>query len=472
MKHDMPRQRTPDETAVPATAAKHDMGSRAFWSFLTTQFLGAFNDNYFKQMVLLTCASRVAQTVAAPGGTSAPDRQPLGLAAFALPFVLLSGIGGFLSDRTSKKRVIVGCKVAEIVITAIGLGVLLIPGVTSDSQLLFLIGVLALMGAHSAIFGPSKYGVLPELFQPQQLLPVNGAVQMTTFLAIIFGTACAGLALDRIGNDLWLGSCVAVGIAVCGTLASIPIPSTPVAAPGLTLKLESLAVPMDVARMIRQTRGLTMAILIATVFWFLGGVTQVAVNTLGVGTLLLNKTRTSLLVATIGIGIAAGCAATGYIGRTSGGSRTVVAGAWLLLVSLCMTAVLGSGVCGWTDSRGVKAEAFLRSLLVADGLEWSLRGTMALLGFAAGMFVVPVQVFLQQAPPAEYKGRLIGVQNFATWIGILLSAVYAEVVGRLLVAFDGKGGDARLQWVMFASLAALMLPICLAYRLPRSTEQS
>ena len=95
---------------LPPGQVGHSIRSTAFWSFLLTQFLGAFNDNYFKQMVLLTCVSQVSKVAAGP----APDRQPLALAAFALPFVLLSGIGGFLSDRFSKAHIIVGCKVAEV----------------------------------------------------------------------------------------------------------------------------------------------------------------------------------------------------------------------------------------------------------------------------------------------------------------------------------------------------------------------
>ena len=94
---------------------------------------------------------------------------------------------------------------------------------------------------------------------------------------------------------------------------------------------------------------------------------------------------------------------------------------------------------------------------------------MMLLGGAAGMFVVPVQVYLQQAPPDDMKGRLLGVQNLITWIGILLSAAYVGVGGMLLNLCFGPTGNAKYQWVIFVSLAAFMLPICLFYRLPAVT---
>jgi MFS family permease len=381
--------------------------------------------------------------------------------------VLLSGLGGYMSDRFSKQYVIIGSKVAEIVIMAIAFVVLLIPGLSADAQLMWLISVLFLMGGQSAIFGPSKYGILPELFRADKLLPVNGAVQMTTFLAIIFGTVCAGMALDSIREFLWVGSVIAVGIAIAGTVSSLLVPRTRVAEPNLKMRVENLAIPADVARLVFRERGLLKAVLVAAVFWFLGGVTQMAVNTLGKSTMGLSATRTSLLVAAIGFGIAAGCAMTGLFGGKGNGSRWVTSGAWLLFVSLSLIGFLGSGQLGIPASSGAQGEAMLTGILHADLLEWSLRFSMTLLGFAAGMFVVPVQVYLQQAPPAELKGRLLGVQNLVTWIGILFSAAYFAICGVVLNRFGGQNGESRYQWIVFLSLAALMLPICFFYRLPK-----
>ncbi len=455
----------PENTAINVKVPSgYSIGSIAFWSFLLTQFLGAFNDNYFKQMVLLTCVSHVAKAT----NTSTADRQPLALAAFALPFVLLSGLGGFLSDRLAKQRVIVGCKIAEVGIMGVGLIVLLTEGLSADVQLLLLICVLFLMGAHSAIFAPSKYGVLPELFREDRLLPVNGAVQMTTFLAIIFGTAGAGIALDQMERSMWIGSLIAMGIAAVGTIASLFIPKTPIAEPSLVLKAESLFLPKEIVQLIRQDRGLLLAILVAAVFWFLGGVTQMSVNTLGKATFGLSDTRTSLMVSGIGFGIMAGCIMAGFLGKGGNGRRWVFVGAWMLFYSLLLIAALSSGLAGRAGNSGQDDNGILDSLLRADALEWGLRFSMVVLGVSAGMFVVPVQVFLQQAPPPEFKGRLLGVQNLVTWIGILLAAGFVGVAGVVLRTIAGPTGDAIHQWAVFVSLATLMLPICLFYRLPET----
>jgi MFS family permease len=465
---------TADENGNPSDprSAGNTLASTAFWGFLITQLLGAFNDNYYKQMVLLICRSNVAIVVGKNIATAGPDRQSLAMAAFALPFVLLSGVGGFLSDRYSKRSVIVGSKIAEIVIMALAFGVLLIPGLSPDAQLMALISVLCLMGAQSAIFGPSKYGILPELFRHDKLLPVNGAVQMTTFLAIIFGTVCAGIALDQIRESLWIGGVIAVGIATAGTLSAAVIPKTRIAEPTLKIRIENFAVPADVKHLVLQERGLLQAILVASVFWLLGGVTQMSVNTLGTSTLGLSSTRTSLMVAAIGFGIAAGCIVTGFLGRGDNGRRWVTSGAWSLFASLLLIGFLGSGRFGVPGSSGVGDENILASVFQADRLEWSLRLSMILLGFAAGMFVVPVQVYLQRAPPDELKGRVLGVQNMVTWIGILMSAAYYWIGGILLNRLFGPNGESQHQWLIFMSLAILVLPIGLFYRLPKADQAS
>lgn len=442
-----------------AESQRHVLSSPAFVGFVSTQFLGAFNDNYFKQMVLLTCVTQVA------GGGK--DYQPLALAAFALPFVLLSGLGGYLSDRYSKRTVIVLCKVGEIAVMGCSLLVLLIPGLSSVGQLMLLIAVLALMGGQSAFFGPSKYGSLPEIFRRESLLPANGAVQMTTFLAIIFGTVCAGIALDQLNRSLWLGSVIAVGIAVAGTLTSLLIPRTPVAQPDLKLKLENLAVPASVWKLFMADKRLLKAVLVATMFWFVGGVTQPAVNALGKSVLQLSDTRTSLMTAGIGVGIAAGCLLVGVLAKNAGGVW-VIRGAWGIVATLFVIGILSSGLIT-IPPPSADQTSILKCLRDASLLEWALRGCMFLLGGFAGIFVVPVQVLLQQAPPAEQKGRVIGVQNLCSWIGILISAVFLGLANFVLARIYGQAESATQQYLIFVALAVVMAPVALWYRMDPGT---
>lgn len=460
----MPQGTSAKSTSQTAEAIQkhYAIGSLVFFGIVATQFLGAFNDNYFKQLVLLKCVELAR--------TPESGLQPLAMAAFALPFCLLSGLGGYFSDRISKQTVVVACKFAEILIMAAAVWILWPGNYEPEIQLKMLIVVLGFMGAQSAIFGPSKYGILPELFDRKTLLPVNGAVQTTTFLAIIFGVVIAGVVMDRLSETLWLCSAIAVGIAIAGTLTSLLICRTPVAEPQLRLEPGSLFVPADIRGLLKAQPHLAKAVIAMTIFWFIGGVTQPAVNTLGEKVLLVSKTRTSLMTAAIGVGIALGCATAGFANRgsSSNGARWTTRGSWMIFVSLIVISVLGSGVMGRPSNTLGSAESITASLFDANFVEWALRIGMLLLGVSAGIFVIPVQVYVQQAPPPELKGRMLGSMNFVIWVGILASSFFVYAVN-VVLGLIGGADQQQLQYLTFAALAIVILPVALFYRLPPAT---
>ena len=189
----------------------------SFWGMSVTQFLGAFNDNLFKMLILLL-ATPSAEAIAA--GEDARDLQSEAMIIFATAFLLFSGFAGFLADKVSKRSVIVGSKVAEIVVMTAGLVGFYyydVIGLTGMMAILFF------MGLQSAFFGPSKYGILPEMLRESDLPRANGIILMLTFLAIIFGVALAGFLLDLLGSKVWIASFVCIAIAIVGTITSLPI---------------------------------------------------------------------------------------------------------------------------------------------------------------------------------------------------------------------------------------------------------
>ena len=268
---------------------------RSFYGITITQFLGAFNDNFYKQLMLL---------LAIPVAPGALDQQQVATIVFALPFVLFSGIAGYVSDRYSKQRVIFFAKSAEIVIMVLGLMGFLMYGITGYGGLLV---VLFLMGIHSAFFGPSKYGILPELFLSKDLPTANGIVLMTTFLAIIFGTVGAGflgilivspgqMLIDR-APHLWVGSAICIGIAVAGTWTARSIRFVPPAQPGLQLKSDSWVASRTTLRLLIQDRPLIGAVLATSVFWLVSGIAMQTVNSFGIKQLKCNMLETSIMTA-------------------------------------------------------------------------------------------------------------------------------------------------------------------------------
>jgi MFS family permease len=415
---------------------------RSFWGMTATQFLGAFNDNLFKQLMLL---------LAIPVGAAASaraDEQGLATMIFSLPFVLFSGFAGYLSDRYSKRTMIVACKFAEIGVMLLGMAGFLAYGAIGYRGLLV---VLFLMGTHSAFFGPGKYGILPELFRESDLPRANGLILMTTFLAIIFGTASAGFlgdllynaAGERVPERLWIGSLFCVGIAVCGTITSLLVRPIPPAVPNLQFEFSTLAIPSQTRALLAADRPLLGALLVSCMFWLVSGVALQSVNSLGMTQLGVGERKTSLLTAVIGIGIAAGAVLAGRISRGKADFRLVTWGA------LAMTA--GMLLMGVSVPKG--GGDFQHLLGYAGSFP-----VLIFLGGAAGLLAVPVQVFIQTRPPEDQKGRMIAVMNLTNFIAILLS-------GAIYMAFD-RLIDA-MHWprsILFAFNALLISPIGLFYR--------
>src|SRR5262245_9760728 len=414
---------------------------RSFWGMTATQFLGAFNDNLFKQLMLL-----LAIPVGA-GSSVKADEQGLATMLFSLPFVLFSGFAGFLSDRYSKRSMIVACKVAEIGIMLLGMLGFLMYGRTGYSGLLV---VLFLMGTHSAFFGPGKYGILPELFREADLPRANGVILMTTFLAIIFGTASAGVlggllydaAGQRVPERLWVGSLMCIGIAACGTLTSLLVRPIPAAVPNLRFQPSSLAIPPDTRALLLADRPLLAALVVSCMFWLVSGAAVQAVNSLGMTQLGVGEQRTSLMTAVIGLGIAAGAVLAGRLSRGKADFRLVTWGAWGMVAGMAVMAI------------SLPAGGGFRHLL---GYAGSFP-VLVFLGAAAGMLAVPVQVFIQSRPPEDQKGRMIAVMNLTNFIAILLSGLIYFGLDRLITA----GGWPRS--VLFGFNALLILPVAFVYR--------
>src|SRR6266852_6212445 len=169
--------------------------------FLWTQFLGAFNDNLFKMVVSL---------VAVRAATAAEAGRNLSIisAVFILPFILFSGYAGQVADVYSKRTVLVVTKSLEIVAATLGL----LAFVFGHLQLTY--AVLFLIALQATFFSPAKYGILPEMLPDRDLSRANGVLEMSTFVAIVLGTAVGGYLFDAWRAHLWLIGLAVVGVAV------------------------------------------------------------------------------------------------------------------------------------------------------------------------------------------------------------------------------------------------------------------
>jgi acyl-[acyl-carrier-protein]-phospholipid O-acyltransferase/long-chain-fatty-acid--[acyl-carrier-protein] ligase len=239
----------------------------------------------------------------------------------------------------------------------------------------------------------------------------------------------------------------------------------------------SLTIHRETRDLLRRDRALLAVLLISSLFWFLGGVVQPAVNSFGKTQMLLGDSRTSLMTACLGVGIAIGCILAGVLSRHRVEFRLVRVGAWGVVLCLGALAWLGAGV----DGQGTKdkgqgmelrgdPESFSELLVPRTWDESLARLLMIGVGLSAGLFVVPLQVFMQSRPPGDQKGRMIGAMNLINWIGIVLSAAFYWAAVRLIEVLGRTGTRIEVSWI-FASLAALMLPVAVFYR-PRANSST
>lgn len=412
------------------------MRDGSFWGMSVTQFLGAFNDNLFKQLLLLLATPTAVELAAAQaGGEPIRDRQAEAMIVFAVAVLVFSGIAGWLADKMSKRWLIIASKVAEIVVMALGMIGFLAFGVVGFEGMLV---VLFLMGAQTAFFGPPKYGVLPEMIRDRDLPQANGIFLMFTFVAIIFGTVLAG-AIGAEPATAWRGSAICIVIAIVGTLTAFSVRRVTPANPDMPLRLSDAFVPPEAIRLVTRDRELLYALCATSSFWLLGSIVQQAVNSLGKSQLGLGDGPTSLMAAMIGIGIPIGCLIGGKISRGRINPRVVAGGATGIVVALLLMSLRAGPndhLLGYYGSLPV---------LVAAGI-------------STGIFLVPIQVAVQALPPADEKGRMIALMNQCNWIGIILGAVLFQATLWLVNAFDQPRNTA------FAVGALLFLPIALFYR--------
>ncbi|HEV8384876.1 MAG TPA: MFS transporter, partial [Candidatus Acidoferrales bacterium] len=414
----------PDPLATTAS------DGRGFWSLMLTQLQGVFSDNVLKNLVTFLVLGM---------GLSLQTRDRLVLvvgALFSLPFIFFSMTGGFLADRFSKRAVTIWTKVMEIASMLLALA-----GLAAGSLPLQLAAIF-LVSTQAALFGPSKYGLLPELLPPKRLSWGNGVLELTTFLAIILGTV-TGASFARIfaGRLAWAGG-ILVALAVFGYFTSLGIPRVPPANPAKKFRANLFGDLFEQLRLIRADRVLFLALLGNTYFWFLGALLQTNVVFYSSDILHVSETRGGYLMAAVALGIGLGSLAAGYL------SGNKIENGLIPLGALGVTA--------------------FSAVLSGDPLPFVGTGVLlAALGFFAGFFIVPINAMLQHRPPEDRKGGVLAAANLLSFVGIFTAFAfywlmqsqlhYAPTTIFLIAALLTLGATAYALWLLPEALVRLVL---------------
>jgi acyl-[acyl-carrier-protein]-phospholipid O-acyltransferase/long-chain-fatty-acid--[acyl-carrier-protein] ligase len=353
-----------------------------------TQFQNAFSDNALKQLIILVLLASAATSA----GEAEQDRMvSLVTAVFSAPFILFAMLGGWLADRNSKQRMMVYVKAAEMGIMAFA-GVALALG-----SLPLKLCAIFLMGCHSAIFAPSKYGILPEILPHEKLSWGNGILELLTFLGVILGTVAAGIFSDFFKGSEWIAGPILVVIAFGGWILSRQVTPVPAADPTCPVRINPVTDLWRQLRIMKQDRDLWRACWGNTGFYFISALVMMNVVVFGKSVLNLTGTQNSMLNVWLALGIGFGSVVAGYASRGHIEYRLVPIGALGLALS---TVPMGM--------EGVTADTF--------------RICMATLGFSAGLFIVPVVSVIQHRPSPESKGAVQGAVSSLSFIGIMAAA--------------------------------------------------
>ena len=402
----------PSAVAPPASApAQASMLSllrqRRFGPFFLTQFLGAFNDNVFKNALLILIVYQSTEALA--GEVNLWTNLCAGL--FILPYFLFSATAGQLADKFEKARLIRCVKVAETV---------LMVGAAAGfyfRQVPLLIGVLFLMGTQSTLFGPVKYSILPQHLKREELVGGNGWVEMGTFLAILLGTLIGGvlIGLDGMGRGLVAGALVVV--AVLGYLASRCVPEAPAADPGLTISWNPLRETMRTLRLIRRRRPVWLSILGISWFWFYGALVLAQLPVFAEATLGGSEQVVTLLLALFSVGIGAGSL---LCKRLSGDCVE------LGLVPFGAAGLTLFGMDLFFASPEPAGGALVGALgfLVQSG-SWRVALDVVMIGSFGGFFIVPLYAFVQERSDARHLARVIAGANIVNAAFMVAAAVVA-----------------------------------------------
>jgi 1-acyl-sn-glycerol-3-phosphate acyltransferase len=386
------------------------LGQRRFLPFFGAQALGAFNDNVYRNVLIILITF---------GGAISTSMKPevltnLAGGLFILPYLLFSGLAGQLADRFDKSRVVQVVKATEILIMALaGIGL-------ASGNLTILMSALFMLGMHSTFFAPAKYGLLPQILQPNELIGGNAMLEMGTFLAILLGTLAGGVLAASHGTGMIVGALVA--IAAVGLVLSLIMPRAAPADPTLRIDWNLWRSSMGSIRAARESRAVFLSVLGNSWFWFYGALV-LAQLPLFVKTVLGGSEEVVtvfLFVFSAGVGVG-----SLLCEKLSGGKVEIglVPFGSIGLTVFALDLALGSPTASAHET--LTARAFL-----GQPGSWRMLTDIGLIGVFGGIFIVPLYALIQERSRPEVVSRVISATNILNALFMVAAALFGAVALR------------------------------------------
>ena len=373
--------------------------TRRFAPLFGTQFLGAFNDNLFKNTLAVILTFQGAQWTTIDVSLLAPI---IG-AIFILPFFLFSGMAGELADRYDKARLVRVVKVSEIFLM-----ILATIGFYLHSFELLLLIVFG-MGMHSTLFGPIKYSIIPQHMEENELITANALVESGTFAAILLGTILGGL-LSIFPNGGIIASCVATLLAITGYIISRFIPTAPSLIPRAPISLNLPMQTLNALRLAYDNRIVFLSILAISWFWLYGALLLSQFPTLVKTILMGNETTVTLMLSlfTLGIGI--------------GSILCERLSAHTIRPSLIVVGAIGMAIFG--IDFALSTQAFHIHAALYEMMEfWHILVDLVFIGIFGGLYSVPLYALMQARSDAKVRSRIISANNILNALFMVSGAI-------------------------------------------------
>jgi hypothetical protein len=409
---------------------------RRFLPLFATQLFNAFNDNLFKNAMVLFVVYSVYNSEAAEAQFSA-----IASALFILPFFILSALSGQLSDMRDKAKIIRWIKLAEIGIMTVGAAGLLMAWqgmLTTEVAIPLMLLALFAMGVHSTFFGPIKYAILPQHLKREEVLAGTGLVEAGTYVAILLGTTLAGWIPVQ-----WAAAGVIV-TALLGYLTSRQVPSAPPYDHGDAVDWHLIRSSIALVRNTMHQREVFYAILAISFFWTIGAVLFIQFPPLAKNVLMASKEVASLFLVIFSVGVAIGSVAINALLKGDVSARY----APISVLAMGLSVALLWFVCHeWTadvDSTHLLSVAEF----LAEPLAMPVIITLLLIAVAGGMFVVPLYAFLTTKCDPAVASRTVAANN------IVNSG--AMVIGSLIAIGLSTAGVPIVEQVLLSAVMCLV----------------
>ncbi|KEQ16810.1 MFS transporter [Endozoicomonas numazuensis] len=384
------------------------LGKRRFLPFFGTQFLGAFNDNVYKNCLMLMVVFAGASALPA----SVDTMVNLAAGLFILPFFLFSGMAGQLADKYEKSEIIRKIKLVEICIMAVAAYAIISESFTAMLVLLFL------MGTQSAFFGPVKYALLPQTLKDEELVGGNALVEMGTFVAILAGTIGAGFLIEFPNANQWIAGSIVV-FAILGYFCSRGIPTMPSTAPDLKLDWNPVTQTLRTLRYAKADKATFQSILAISWFWALGAAYLTQLPNFASDVLSGGPQVVTLMLAVFTMGIALGSM---ICERLSGN---------IIEIGIVPLGSLGLSIFGidlFFAINPVTTPLMGAGEFLSHSSNIRVLFDLAMIGFSGGVFIVPLYALIQQRAKPEQRAQIIAANNVLNSLFMVGSAAAGIVM--------------------------------------------